>query len=331
MDADGWRIEARVMREIRPDGYPRMELETRTTRRRLWLDRGEPWVYVDSGDNCQPGSAGPQVADLRGACDETHNAAPCPGCGLRRCLDAEWGLCVKCGQERRERARLGTDLVDDIPEAGEHSEGPSCASSLVRALAGVPRIGDVLESENPSTLQWESVRVEGARISDCSFVVRTLDGLSGWRVAFGGMKWRWPARECVGYEQGCACKVCLSKSRKCARKGCAVERMWGGRFCKGHQACASSVSCDNLTAVPPACGLCGDTGKVFCELNLSMEPCPRGCAVPVATAISEEAEQPNDKQGRDWEFEWEALAECPDLDPRTVAACKILRDLEVAR
>lgn len=100
---------------------------------------------------------------------------------------------------------------------------------------------------------------------------------------------------CVGFEQGCACLVCIAKSRKCARKGCANEHLQGSIWCSGHAACDASVSCDELPAVRAELAYLDEIMRVV------------------------------------YEDAWRGLAEHHAFDPVTVAICKQLRDLEARR
>jgi hypothetical protein len=84
----------------------------------------------------------------------------------------------------------------------------------------------------------------------------------------------------------------LDSIDKCARRGCDARRRPSSIWCRAHELCAASASCDNLPAMLHAA---------------------------------------DDYAALAYETAWEALADDSSLDPVTVAHCKSLRDLEVRK
>jgi hypothetical protein len=160
----------------------------------------------------------------------------------------------------------------------------------------------------------------------------------------------------------------MHRGRKCARKGCDRDQLGGSIWCQAHAACAASVSCDSVSAVEdPAnelgrecncchvgqpCSCCslhaipeeaeqpndkqpfaspvGSRADVeptpwhaetLCKKHDEYKPC-RGCEL-------EAADTAGPAIAGAMEVAWAALADDPNLDPRTVATCKRLRDMEV--
>jgi hypothetical protein len=108
---------------------------------------------------------------------------------------------------------------------------------------------------------------------------------------------------------------------KCARKGCWRDRVYGSLFCSGHRASAAAASCDNLPAVPidgvtlaPLKCRNGCAGYAIAPHGLCAT-CARNCLQTDVLAGAMEAA-------------WQSLAEDDRFDPKTVAACKRLRDME---
>jgi hypothetical protein len=106
---------------------------------------------------------------------------------------------------------------------------------------------------------------------------------------------------------------------KCARKGCWRDRVYGSLFCSGHRQCSASASCDNLPAVP------AESPELRCVNGCAAWACaPHGLCAQCARVCLQK-----DVLAHPLEVAWQTLAEDETLDPRTIAACKRLRDMEV--
>jgi hypothetical protein len=123
-----------------------------------------------------------------------------------------------------------------------------------------------------------------------------------WRDSFfdhegkrGDVQW---VLYCVWFDLCClkqaVCRYFLGRSffrrDKCVRKGCDLSRGRGSVFCREHESCAPSATCNDLPVVFSA-----DSEDVLDDA---------------------------------YESTWQDLAEDSRLDPVTVAYCKRLRDLE---
>jgi len=109
------------------------------------------------------------------------------------------------------------------------------------------------------------------------------------------------------------------EANKCARKGCDRPSVEGDIWCSGHRRCAASASCDNLPAVP------AESPGLRCVNGCAAWACaPHGLCAQCARVCLQQ-----DVLAHPLEVAWQTLAEDETLDPRTIAACKRLRDMEV--
>jgi hypothetical protein len=308
--ADGWQVRAVGRRRIGKDGGAQFRVTgtdvtaknlvfTEATFGRWWRWKAE--VVPEAAGCAHHGCT--LMANRNGFCCAHHDegairgsepSGVCPGCGkASSSYDHDSGLCFSCEGERRVRNGIGQSI--DLLKA-THGKG---GIPELPAIGALPAFAE----------QFIGPEVYGPLSKKPQFIPNEPGYPAGPRLCKGVPIYQGPES---------ACDTILGREVKGDRCSSCAEWM------------ASHGDCDGCNGRLPGWQV---TGKL----------CADCCAVRRATLREREgAEQPNDGRWRTQPFAemlgahygelydalWEILAEQSDLDPKTVAACKMVRDDE---